>query len=92
MNLTEAIKSCQKFKRELWANWYTMTDLYKGKLNLVPLDILADDWVVQKNTVTITSDDFAAAIQRVTNTLGTGPHMNARISEYIFELQKELGL
>lgn len=92
MNIMEAVQSHKKFKRKTWANWYTMADLHSGDFNLFPADIIATDWEVYQNTVTITSQDFAAAIQKVANTLGTGPCINAQISEYIFELQKELGL
>lgn len=64
MNIIEAIKSGKRFKRKSWESWLT-TEKEKNVSEYrfdLPLEaIIADDWEVEPDAVTITRKQFDAA-------------------------------
>lgn len=57
MNIIEAIKSGKRFKRKSEIAWMSDDQLY----NYVKADIIADDWEVESQPVTITRKDLDKA-------------------------------
>jgi hypothetical protein len=93
MNLIEAIKSGRRFRRKIWSSrWEELSGEDSQFLNLPVQAILADDWEVEPAYVTITGDQFDAAIEEVNKKVYCPPRSSPHISEYIDFLKKELGL
>ena len=55
MNIIEAVKSGLPYKRKSHSCWFDKTNHWRGD------DILADDWEVQEQTVTITKRELREA-------------------------------
>jgi hypothetical protein len=64
MTLVEAIKSGKRFRRKAWVA-YTSPDYWPpnvaGPLSVTREDVLADDWEVKPDPVTITREQFNSA-------------------------------
>lgn len=80
MNVIEAIKSGKRFKRRSEKAWMSDDQLY----NYVKEDIIADDWEIEIQPVTITRADFDAAWDKA--------HRAATFKEIYEMLCNELGL
>lgn len=95
MNIIEAVKSGKKFKRPHWPAFVLEAEMREpvdGYYEILPEDLIADDYEVEETQVTITTRDFVAARKRVDNRLYSYTGTRAHISEYLDALQKELGL
>ena len=97
MNIIEAIKSGKRFRRKSWTspkNWLTE----KGELALnhwldLPVDsIIADDWEVESEPVTITREDFDAACGRAVQKLEGRNITYGELRCFSDLVAKELGL
>jgi hypothetical protein len=85
MNLIEAIKSGKRFRRTSWDSIAEWIDPRTDRLNISLDAIIADDWDVEPQPVTITREQFDKAWFSAT---GKSPG-----SSGIYEaLAKELGL
>ncbi len=83
MNLIEAIKSGRRFKRKVWPH-------YPAENTFCQNDIIADDWEVESQPVTITREQFDAAWRRA---LDVSENMQITTQHYLYELVvRELGL
>jgi hypothetical protein len=58
VNLIEAIKSGRRFKRKSEIAWMSDDQLY----NYVKADIIAEDWEIESQPVTITREQFDKAV------------------------------
>lgn len=63
MNIIEAIKSGKRFKRKSEIAWMSGDQLY----NYVKADIIAEDWEVEPEPVTVTEYQFYSAYARALN-------------------------
>jgi hypothetical protein len=88
MNIIDAIKSGKRFKRKVWLH-------YPAEKTFCATDIVADDWEVESQPVTITREQFDAAWKKVWPHDPYGDGLNS-INPYSdvarSALAKELGL
>lgn len=64
MTLIEATKTGKRIRRKYWTKYQgeeTWWDVEMGLTDLVPEDILADDWEVETTPVSVTREQFEEA-------------------------------
>lgn len=91
MNLVEAVKSGQPFKRPNFT-FYLRPDYDLEQFSFKREDFLADDWVVEEKEITITTSQFDEAVKRTSNKVYKCEYNDVHICDYLKALQKELGL
>lgn len=90
MNLVEAVKSGQPFKRSGWGKYVIHETVYEFLFKRE--DLLADDWEIQEKEITITASQFDAAVSRTNDKVYKSEYEDVHICDYLKVLQKELGL
>lgn len=84
MNIIEAINSGRPYKRRHNLSWH-----YSSENNAhCKEDIIADDWQIQEECITISESQFNEACRKVRNSSITSV---TKIDEVIDEFKKELG-
>ncbi len=65
MDIQTAIKSGKPFRRKEWSNgaWYTVGN----GLRYHTEDVLADDWIIQDRSITITESQFDEVWEQLLN-------------------------
>lgn len=90
MNLLEVIKSGKRFYRASWSTRMLMT--FEDVRKLSKESVLGEDWELEGTEITICYEDFRRACQTVSTKLHMSAETEAKISDYLEELQKELNL
>ncbi len=94
MNLIEALKTGKRFTRKSWTEslgktvWMSSVD----GCNLLKKDILADDWEVEDEKVTITKSQLYSALHKARLLEQSFDKFPAGVSSIYEFIAKELGL
>lgn len=91
MNIVEAIKSNKKYRRKGEKGWYDTVKDFSHYVFSVR-DVLADDWETEAEPVTITREQFDAAINTVSDKNHRPFERALPLHDFLVELKKELGL
>ena len=92
MNLIEAIKSGKRFKRSIWGNenWVENREA-KDWLKNAFSDVIAEDWVIEEPTITVTKSQVEQAWIKALKRWGSKAEYSSGDMTPIIELLEELG-
>lgn len=62
MNILDAIESGKPFKRPIMSNWHTIQMVDDGSSNFGSIHLIAKDWEVKEEKITISLNEFTDMI------------------------------